>query len=197
GEFDDTPLNNSFTPTSTTPFTLAIRATDAGGHSAVLTREIHPVSDNLPPVASIIATPGQPLAGHAVSLRASGTDVDGDTVNYAWDLDGDGQFDDATGAYATVTAPAGGLRVALRATDGEGASTIVHAVYETGGVPPVASFDVSKPEPVEGDTVTLTSTATDADDAIVAQKWDLDDDGAFDDASGTSAQLSLPVAGDV
>ncbi len=46
----------------------------------------------------------------------------GDTMSYAWDLDGDGQFDDATGATPDVTAFIGGLGVGshliqLRVTD--------------------------------------------------------------------------------
>lgn len=48
-------------------------------------------------------------------------DGDGSIVSYAWDLDGDGQFDDATGVTAEFHAPrAGQFRVAVKVTDNDG-----------------------------------------------------------------------------
>lgn len=54
-------------------------------------------------------------------------------------------------------------------------------------LPPVASFDQSPQEPSPGQEVTFSSTASDPDGQIVAQAWDLDDDGEFDDGGGTLA----------
>ena len=41
----------------------------------------------------------------------------------------------------------------------------------------------------------LTSTSFDPDGPIVAQQWDLDGDGAFDDAQGETAPNTWPKAG--
>ena len=53
--------------------------------------------------------------------------------------------------------------------------------------PPTASFTVGPASPVARELVTLTSSAVDLDGPIVSQQWDLDGDGAYDDASGEKA----------
>src|SRR4051794_25463792 len=68
------------------------------------------------PQVSIAATPASPHAGALVALRANGT---GRGLAYAWDLDDDGEFDDATGAEVARRFPAGSPRVRVRATDWE------------------------------------------------------------------------------
>ena len=61
---------------------------------------------------------------------------------------------------------------------------------------PHADFTVSPPAPVTGEAITFTSTSFDPDgDAITAQRWDLDGDGEFDDASGPIATRSFNAAG--
>ena len=49
--------------------------------------------------------------------------------------------------------------------------------------------------PEAGQQVNLTSTSSDPDGAIAATNWDLDDDGAFDDASGLVATTTFPTPG--
>ncbi|EYR64070.1 hypothetical protein N866_15945 [Actinotalea ferrariae CF5-4] len=72
--------------------------------------------------------------GAFLVLDASGSvDADGDTLTYAWDLDGDGAFDDATGPTATIHAhrPPGSYPVAVQVSDGTEtvtAETIVRVV---------------------------------------------------------------------
>ncbi len=47
------------------------------------------VLDTLPAISSASVTPANVAHGATVQLAASGTDPDGDTLSYAWDLDGD------------------------------------------------------------------------------------------------------------
>lgn len=64
--------------------------------------------------------------GARLVLDASGSvDADGDELTYAWDLDGDGAFDDATGPTVTVhvTRPPGAFPVAVQVSDGTEVST--------------------------------------------------------------------------
>ena len=61
--------------------------------------------------------------------------------------------------------------------------------------PPEASFVHSPAAPMTLEPVTFSSTSTDADGVVQSLAWDLDNDGNFDDGSGTSAQRSFPFAG--
>ena len=60
-----------------------------------------------------------------------------------------------------------------------------------------ASFDYSPGSPLTGQTVTFTSTSSTSvpENSIVTEEWDLDDDGQFDDDSGSTAQRSFAQAG--
>ena len=176
--------------------TLAVRATDSAGNSTVATMRVHPVDENRAPVAWLRLDEDQLVAGREVLVRVSGSDTDGSIASFTWDIDDDGEFDDGTGSSKWVQANAGTLRIAVRATDSEGKSTIVRASYRVGSRPPVANFVASKLVPEPGDTVTFTSTATDSDDTIVAQRWDLDDDGEFDDGTGATAERTFDAAGE-
>jgi predicted extracellular nuclease len=80
--------------------------------------------------------------GKDVVLDASGSsDLNGDELTYAWDLDGDGAFDDATGPTATSTKgrPPGYYTVAVQVSDGEFTTvdeTEVTYTAANGQVPP-------------------------------------------------------------
>ena len=56
---------------------------------------------------------------------------------------------------------------------------------------PTASFTVAPSAPETGQTVLFTDTSTDPDGSIAARAWDLDDDGQFDDGTGTTASRSF------
>jgi hypothetical protein len=60
---------------------------------------------------------------------------------------------------------------------------------------PHADFGFAPASPRAGEQVTFMSTSADPDGRLVAEAWDLDGDGAFDDASGATARASYPTAG--
>ena len=82
-------------------------------------RRIQFVSANQPPVAVASANPTSGAAPLTVAFDGSGSsDPDGDPITYAWDLDGDGVFDDSTAAQPTFTyTQTGSFTVRLRVTD--------------------------------------------------------------------------------
>ena len=80
---------------------------------------------NRPPVASFTFYPRQPLSGDSIEFVSTSSDVESPLAGQAWDLDGDGQFDDATGVTATWAFFAPGLyRIGLRVTDARGATDV-------------------------------------------------------------------------
>ena len=94
---------------------------DGSGVSAQLTRSIRV---NAPPEVAFTVSPGEPLAGDQVTLVSTSEDAEGRLVEQAWDLDGDGDFNDASGASVSgMFTSAGRHSVALRVTDADGASS--------------------------------------------------------------------------
>ena len=69
------------------------------------------------------ADPSAGAAPLAVQFHGDmSTDPDGDALTYAWDLDGDGAFDDSTAVNPTHTyTTTGSVNVRLRVTDSHNA----------------------------------------------------------------------------
>jgi hypothetical protein len=78
--------------------------------------------------------------GGTVLVTASGQDPEGDAFTYAWDLDGDGLYDDAVGPTATFDASAvdgpATRTVSVQATDAFGATSTGSATVTVRNVPP-------------------------------------------------------------
>ena len=249
-------------------------------------------TENDPPVA-VIAPLASAVEGTAVAFDGTGsTDADGTVVAWAWDLDGDGQYDDSTSSQPSRTYDDdAAVAVGLRVTDDDGATAITSAslviqnaapvvsagadvtvgadghlvrtgsfadpgadtwsatvdwgdgagpqplalsgtgftldhtypgagtrtvtvqvcdddegcgtdtvsvvVPDPANVPPTAAVD-GPSTVVEGATATFDAGgSTDSDGDVVAWEWDLDGDGAFDDASGEQAAVATSDDGTV
>lgn len=85
---------------------------------------------NLPPTVDA----GGPYDGNisdAIVLTAVGTDPGGDPLSYAWDFDGDGQFDDAAGkAVIFSSTTPDDFPVAVQVADNKGESSTGSATVE-------------------------------------------------------------------
>jgi hypothetical protein len=80
---------------------------------------------NPPPVAAFTAVPVSPFVGEQVTLTSYSHDENGPIVTQRWDLNGDGRFDDASGAVAFVTFSTSGVHtVSLKVTDVGGKSNV-------------------------------------------------------------------------
>jgi hypothetical protein len=89
--------------------------------------ESHKVTvSNREPVASFRWSPTVPHVNEPVALTSTATDADGKVVEQAWDLDGDGKFDNGGGAPAlrSFSAP-GTYFVGLRVLDDDGSASTV------------------------------------------------------------------------
>ena len=145
-------------------------------------RRIHYCGGNCPPQAIAKADPTSGPAPLTVSFDAAGSsDPEGDALSYAWDLDGDGAYDDSTAQKPTYTyTAAGDYRVGLRVTDSKGAlDTLDQPLTITAGnTPPSAAIDspLSITTWKVGDTISFSGSATDAQEgALGASKlaWSL------------------------
>jgi len=75
-----------------------------------------------PVISAASATPTSGTAPLSVTFSATATDADGDTLTYAWDLNGDGTFEtDGQNPTFVYTTP-GSYTPVVRVTDGKGGS---------------------------------------------------------------------------
>ena len=125
------------------PKTVALRVSEAmpgGGPAtggfAIVSRTI---TVNAPPTAGMRISPVDPFVGDAATLSSTAADPDGPIVSHTWDLDGDGQFDDAAGPVVSKTYPTAGRRtVQLRVTDSKGAVATASGAIDVRTRPAVA-----------------------------------------------------------
>jgi PKD domain len=142
------------------------------------------------PVAAFDYSPSTPLTGEVVTFTSRST---GEIASEAWDLDGDGACDDASGPQAQRTFPIPGpYSVRLCVNAGE---SLQQQSVQVGDRAPVASIEHSPARPVAGQAVQLTSTSTDSDGPIASHAWGFGDDGVPDDASGVTATRTWATPG--
>jgi PKD repeat protein len=119
---DATGATASHAYPSSGPRTVALRIKEAGGGFAIFTRTINV---NAPPQASFTVSPASPFTGDPVTLSSTSGDPDGPLSKVEWDLDNDGQFDDAGGGVVFATfAKKGSYPLKLRVTDSRGATAV-------------------------------------------------------------------------
>jgi glucose/arabinose dehydrogenase len=145
-------------------------------------RRIRFSSENRPPTATASADPTSGDPPLTVTFDGSGSsDPDReDTLAYAWDLDGDGAFDDATDVRPTFTYAQRGIYAArLRVTDRAGATATSDPVMiGVGNGPPTVT--VAEPTPAMrwavDDLISFRASATDPEDGPLpasALSWEL------------------------
>lgn len=170
-KFDASSPTGIATATAPAPGTwsVTLRVEDIAGESHRVTKEIAvephpppppppPPPPNQPPSAAFAALPGSPLVGEEVTFVSYSGDRDGGIAEQAWDMNGDGIFDDATGPIATRRFSLPGDRsITLRVTDDEGAASTLSltvvvrdqpAASATGPSPPSTRQPVTGPTPL-------------------------------------------------
>lgn len=102
-----------------------------------------------PPSAAFTMSPESPVAGETVTFTATGEDDEDRIKSRRWDLDGDGDHDDAGGRTATRSfADAGTFEVGLRVVDRDGAWAESFVTFTVGAAPAPAPSE--PPPPVAG-----------------------------------------------
>ena len=96
-------------------------------------------ADNNAPTARITATPASGVAPLTVAFSGTtSSDPEGQALTYAWDLDGDGAYDDSTAAAPSFTyTSAGTITVRLRVSDPGGLQGTTSTTITVGAPPTV------------------------------------------------------------
>ncbi|MFB6193719.1 MAG: PKD domain-containing protein [Halobaculum sp.] len=165
GQPDATGATPTHTFTEPGTYTVTLAVTDDDGATNTTTTTVTVSAGNTPPDATVSANATTVSAGTAIRFDATGsTDADGDSLRYAWDIDGDGRFDDVTGRATVVRSlPVGTHTVTVRISDGKTASTATVTVTVTDTETPSAEISGTRklPSAVQpGETVTVTVTVT-------------------------------------
>ncbi len=178
-------------------WTVRMRITDNEGAVRELTQVVSVgTPPNDPPVANFSITPASPKTLETVTFASTSSDSDGTIVSYAWELDGDGDFDDHPGSsVGKVFSPGGTYPISLKVTDNAGDSNVVSKSVVIANRLPTADFEFSPAAPAKNQNVTFTSLASDPENRIQTLEWDLDGDNQFDDAFGPTAQKSFDKPG--
>ena len=142
------------------------------------------------PVASFSFSPASPLSGQVITFTST---TSGTITSLAWDLDGDGTCDDASGPSAARAFATAGQYAVTLCVDGD--TTLQKQTIVVRNRPPVASFAFSPSAPTLRETVMLTSTSADPDGPIAAQAWDIDGDGQYDDGGGVVTSIAFGRVG--
>ena len=104
-------------------YTVRLEVTDNNGNTDVVSKTV--VVGNRPPMASFVFIPESPLTGDTVHFFSTSSDPDGPLASQTWDLDNDGEFDDASGPTAARSfATPVSYQVSLRVQDSDGAVVI-------------------------------------------------------------------------
>jgi large repetitive protein len=168
-----------------------------------------PVRVNTRPEAGFISSNPTPITGEKLTFSSTSRDQDDspatpaseDPLTFAWDLDNDGQFDDATGPvvqdYSFATA--GVQTVKLRVTDSGGASDTATRDVTVENTRPTGAFDFSPSDPLPGQTVTFDSSKSTPTTGkqITQVEWDFDYDSQTftPDATGATAEHAFSSPG--
>ena len=191
--FNSPPLDQSFSARFIDGNFDAVHLIDVGAFEYFVYR----------PVADLTATPNPAAPLQDIELDASGsfhTNQDA-VLTFTWDLDEDGQFDDAFGEIIThnfdrfsKTDPDGVFTVRVLVTDDANPANTsiatVDIVVDQGNRAP--SANPGGPYQIDfGNDLQLDGSGSfDPDvafgDSIVSYSWDIDGDGQYDDATGES-----------
>ena len=139
------------------------------------------LADDLPE-PTIAQDPTSARPGQTVTFTG-GTADNRPVAAYAWDLDHDGQYDDATGRTASRSFPSCGTRfVGLKVTDTAGRTGTAERTVVIADRQPTVTIGQNPALARPNRAVSLAANVTD-DGTAASFAWDLDDDGDFDDGS--------------
>jgi gliding motility-associated-like protein len=139
-------------------------------------------------------TPSLVCVGSQTTFSSTSVVSGGSTVtNWNWDLDADGQFDDAFGPSINFQFnTAGNFNVGLQIVTDQSETAAAYKIITVNAVP---TADFTAADVCEGTTTLLEDQSTITSGTIVTWQWDLDNDGLYDNATGSSITTNFGNAG--
>ena len=179
---------------STGVFTNTVLATTSNNVTGTATITVL----KLPPVA-VIGGPYTGVEGQPVQLDASGSsDPNGGPLSYAWDLNNDGLYDNATGPMPSAAWPDNGVyTIGLLVTDSVGLTGTASTTVTIANADPQITF-IDRNTPVRrGELFTVTVTATDVPSDTLYYSFDWTSNGTFDveNSLSNTAIITYPNTG--
>ncbi|HWT92815.1 MAG TPA: PKD domain-containing protein [Solirubrobacteraceae bacterium] len=162
------------------------------------------------PIARISVYPGTAVqVGEPAGFSAN--DSSGDLTKYAWDLDGDGAYDDGASDNAErAYAKPGAVRIGLRVRDRKGRTSYAHQTLtvtagdaaptqpvvtpKAAGRPPVAKGNGPSRVAVNAVATFDAGRSSSPDGAALSYAWDFDGNGTYE-AAGRSATTRFTAPG--
>jgi hypothetical protein len=138
------------------PWNVRLHVSDMTGEAGEVTKQINveppppPPPANRLPTPAIAVLPASPLVGEEVTFISYSEDPDGHITDHAWDVNGDGTFDEAGAVVTRRFGTPGDQKVTLRVKDDKGASATVSrmlVVRQPAARPPSPSTPVAPPLP--------------------------------------------------
>jgi len=143
-------LNTGLVPTATTTYTEVgtytptVQFRDTWTNRVTDTREI--TVSVAAPIASFTVAPAAPVVNQPVQFISTASDSDGVITDQAWDLNGDGLFDNGGGPSALRSfAAAGQYVVGLRVTDNDGHTSFQSQTITVVALPGVTPLPIAGP----------------------------------------------------
>jgi hypothetical protein len=94
---------------------------------------------NRAPTVSLAVSPNPPANAGTVTLEADASDPEGDDLTYRWDTDGDGSYDDATGASVEADLADGEHTVGVEVTDSRDGTATASRTFTVDTAAPTVS----------------------------------------------------------
>jgi parallel beta-helix repeat protein len=201
------PLDNS-TDGWYNPDGQGNRVSDYVDYGAWLESRYLPGGVNTPPTVIIVDKPFEVDEGSTIEVTASGSDPDGDPINFVWDLDNDGTFE--TSGQNIIFSAAGidgpiSQTIVVKVTDSGDLTATDQTTVEVMNIAPILGDITAEPiDPVQVNTA-INVSANFIDPGVFdthTAEWDWGDasasPGSIEEANGTGTATgthSYSVAG--
>ena len=183
--------------------TITVTASNGVETSTPATKVIR-VGRQVPSTVDFVVSNNEPVIGETIEVDAPDVLADYATDGHRcrWTADSPAAIEDPGACHTKVTWTGPGTKdLRLRVTDVKQQSTSASRPIRVSVLPPPPnkvpnppSLSYSPSEPVAGQSVTFTSTATDPDGTIETYEWDFNSDTVYE-ASGATATHVFAAAG--